>query len=74
MDIASTAAEGASVPATHEIDRVDDGDPTTVVTDAVVLSLIRRLGDTVALSGAVLTGTWAGQSDPVRLASASIRD
>jgi hypothetical protein len=73
MDIASTAAEGASAPAVHQIERVEDVDPTLVVTDAVVLSVVRRLGDAVALSGTVLTGTWEGQSDPVRLASASIR-
>lgn len=74
MDIASTAAEGASVPAVHKLERVEDGDPTAVVTDAVALSVVRRLGAGATLSGTVLTGTWAGQSDPVPLASASIRD
>jgi hypothetical protein len=71
MHIASTAAEGASVPAVNRVERVEDGDPTLIVTDAVALSVVRRLGP--ELPGTALTGTWPGQSDPVALASASLR-
>ncbi|HYN98018.1 MAG TPA: hypothetical protein VES42_29605 [Pilimelia sp.] len=60
--------------------RVDDGDPTVVVTDTLELSVVRVLPDADADADAdgdgegggppVLTGTWTGRSTPVRLASA----
>lgn len=74
MDIASTAPEGASVPAVNRVERVEEGDPTLILTDAVALAVVRGLGTAAGLSGAVLTGTWPGRSDPVPLASATLRD
>jgi hypothetical protein len=74
MGIASTATEGASAPSVMRVERVEGGDPTLIVTDAVALSVVRRLGTDIDLDGVVLTGTWAGHPDPVPLASAVFRD
>jgi hypothetical protein len=56
----------------HRIERVEDADPTVIVTDAVTLSVVRKLDGNADLAGPVLSGTWPGQSEPVRLASASL--
>jgi len=51
------------------IARVDEGDPTVVVTDGPALSIPRVLNGTAAAAGALtLTGTWPGQATPVLLA------
>jgi hypothetical protein len=73
MDIASTSLTADAIaPEVHRIERVEDGDPTVVVTDAVTLSVVRDLDREADLSGPVLTGTWPGRSEPVRLAAASL--
>jgi hypothetical protein len=66
MDIASTGTGAA--PVVSVVKRVDGDDPTVIVTDTVELTVVRTLG--ADLTGIVLTGTWAGQDEPVALASA----
>jgi len=51
--------------------RVDENDPTRIVTDAVELAVVRVLGDGGAVPlGPALTGTWPGRPEPVLLARA----
>lgn len=69
MTIASNATGEA--PAAGEIQRVTKGDPTLIVTNTVELTVVRRIG--ADLTGAVLTGTWRGQTTPIPLASATPR-
>jgi hypothetical protein len=69
MSIASNTTE--DVPAVGAIQRVVAGDPTLVVTDTVELAVVRRLG--AELTGAVLTGTWPGETTPTPLAAATRR-
>jgi len=59
------------VPAVAEVRRVEDGDPTIVVTDTVELSVVRRLGDAESDLPA-LRGTWDGRTK--LLAHARISD
>jgi hypothetical protein len=73
MCIASSATEGAKVPAAGAIQRVVESDPTMIVTDTVELTVIRRLEAGTGLTGAVLTGAWSGQATPMPLASATLR-
>jgi len=73
MSIASSASEGAQVPAVGAIERVVEGDPMLIVTDTVELAVIRRLEAGAGLTGVVLTGNWPGQASPVPLASATLR-
>ena len=75
MTVRGSGASGAPVPAVTTIVRVQDGDPTVIVTDAVELAVRRVLdgaGDAGRPGPAVLTGTWDGQLPPARLAA--IRD
>jgi hypothetical protein len=72
MSIASNAPEGVKVPAVGAIQRVVEGDPTLIVTDTVELAVIRRLEAGTGLTGAVLTGTWPGQTTPTPLASVAL--
>ncbi|WP_203897923.1 CG0192-related protein [Virgisporangium aliadipatigenens] len=44
-----------------------DVDGVTLVVDGLELLVVRRLDPAGALSGAVLTGTWTGQEEPVAL-------
>lgn len=73
MAVASDGAAEAGVPAVEAVRSVVDGDPTRIVTDAVELAVVRRLGAGAAADGAALTGTWSGQPTPVPLAYASRR-
>jgi hypothetical protein len=66
MAIAGSGRTGA--PMIGDISRVEDGDPTVVVTDAVELTVLRRIGDTEA-SGPALTGTWDGETRVLAYAS-----
>jgi hypothetical protein len=69
MSIASIAGSGRTeAPSIGEISRVEDGDPTIVVTDTVELTVLRRIGDTAA-SGPALTGTWDGETRVLSYAS-----
>jgi hypothetical protein len=73
MSIASSATEGTNVLAVGTIQRVVEGDPTLIVTDTVELAVVRRLEAGTGLTGAVLTGSWSGQTTPMPLASATVR-
>jgi hypothetical protein len=66
MSIAGSGRAGA--PTIGDISRVEDGDPTVVVTDAVELTVLRRIGDTEA-SWPALTGTWDGETRVLAYAS-----
>lgn len=70
MAIGSAAV--GDVPELGAVERVVDGDPVSIVTATVELTVVRRLG--AELTGVVLTGTWPGQPTPVALAAASLRD
>ncbi|TDC66985.1 hypothetical protein E1258_01040 [Micromonospora sp. KC207] len=63
----------ATAPGLGAIDRVEDGDPTRIVTDAVELAVVRHVGTEPGPAGARLSGTWDGQPAPLPLASAAPR-
>ncbi|XVS60871.1 CG0192-related protein [Actinosynnema sp. CA-299493] len=73
MGIAVTGHGQGVAPAAGAVERVTEDDPTLVVTATVELVVRRRLDTGGDLTGAVLTGTWAGQETPVPLASATPR-
>jgi hypothetical protein len=52
------------------VDVRDADSATLVITSVADLELLRVLGDSFALGGSTLTGTWAGQAEPVLLAVA----
>jgi hypothetical protein len=52
------------------VDVRDHDSSTLVVTSAAEIELLRVVGNAWAIGGATLTGTWAGQDDPVLLAAA----
>ena len=68
MTITGSGTRDAEVPAVGVVRRVVEGDPTLIVTDAVELAVVRRLDGGTGPDGAVLTGTWSGQSTPLPLA------
>lgn len=68
MTVTSNAPDGTPADA-GTVQRVVDGDPTMIVTDAVELTVLRRLG--TRLTGTILTGAWPGQT-PVALAAATL--
>ncbi len=74
MGLTSAAGAGDAAPAIDAVRSVLDSDEvTTIVTDAVILSVIRGLErDARPPSEAMpsLTGTWSGQLSPVVLALA----
>src|SRR5947207_3630313 len=75
MYVAGSGMPGAEVPASTAVVRVEDADPTTILTDVVELT-VRRVLDGAAGPDAgplALTGTWSGQPVPVLLAQARIR-
>jgi hypothetical protein len=67
------AGGGADATApTVRIARVDDGDPTLIVTDGPALSISRILDGAAATAGVlILSGAWPGQATPVLLATSS---
>ncbi|NBE79926.1 CG0192-related protein [Micromonospora rubida] len=73
MGIAADGAGRFDVPKVGVVDRVEDGDPTHIVTDSVELSVVRLVGGNTGLYGARLTGTWDGQPAPLPLAYAAPR-
>ena len=79
MTIASTGGQDTQVGVDGVVGvvgsfhRVVDDDPTLIVTEAVELAVVRRLGGGIPLAGAMLTGTWSGQASPVPLAYAARR-
>jgi hypothetical protein len=75
--VKGSGAKGANVPIINAVVRVDDDDPTLIVTDSVELLVVRILDDTSGQRGGAdtseqpnLTGTWSGQSTPLLLAHA----
>lgn len=78
MSVTGSGDQGADVPAVTTVVRVDDNDPTLILTDVVELTVTRILDDDTSNrhGGAdtsrqlTLTGTWAGQSTPRFLAQA----
>ncbi|HYQ67167.1 CG0192-related protein [Actinophytocola sp.] len=66
MAIAGSGRAGA--PGVGQVRRVEDGDPTVVVTDTVELTVLRRIGDT-GTSRPALTGTWDGETRVLAYAS-----
>jgi hypothetical protein len=73
MTIAGSGVPDGDVPAVGAIERVEQGDPTVVVTDTVELVVVRRLQGIDARPGATLTGTWSGRSTPQPQAYATPR-
>ena len=74
MYVAGSGMPGAEVPASTAVVRVEDADPTTILTDVVELT-VRRVLDGAAGPDAgplALTGTWSGQPVPVLLARAAL--
>ncbi|HEX2130204.1 MAG TPA: hypothetical protein VHH15_01495 [Actinophytocola sp.] len=66
MGIASTGR--GTAPTVGAVLDVTDGDPALIRTDTVELVVLRRLDAEAEVGGAVLTGTWPGQTTPVPLA------
>ncbi|MFD0818312.1 hypothetical protein ACFQ0D_08265 [Micromonospora zhanjiangensis] len=71
MTLAVDGAPNAPAPAVGSIGQVLPEDPTVIVSDAVQLTVVRRLDGHDRLAGTVLTGTWPGQPAPVPLAYAA---
>lgn len=69
MSVNGSGERGADVPAVATVVRVDDGDPTRILTNAVELTVARTLDDARG-ADLMLTGTWSGRSTPVFLAGA----
>jgi hypothetical protein len=65
---------GATVdaPVADALVRVEEGDPTVIVTAGLELRVVRVLSDDRAVEGLSLTGTWGGRSTPVLLAEARL--
>ncbi len=73
MTIAGSGVHDGDVPVVGAIEKVEQGDPTLIVTDTVELVVVRRLAGIDARPGATLTGTWSGRPTPQPLAYASPR-
>ncbi|MDO3703056.1 hypothetical protein Q3W71_15400 [Micromonospora sp. C28SCA-DRY-2] len=71
--VIGTSGAPVAVPAVGTVRDVVAGDPTVIVTDAVELAVLRRLGAAGQRGGTALTGTWSGQPTPLPLAYASVR-
>jgi hypothetical protein len=75
MTVSGSATNGAAAAvgaaAVGAIVRVEDGDPTLIVTGSVELAVRRVLDDPDAepTGGGVLTGIWGDRSTPYRLAT-----
>jgi hypothetical protein len=72
MSVAVDGAVRSAGPAVGSIRQVTEGDPTTVATDTVELSVFRDLGSGTRAGGG-LVGAWSGQPAPVTLAQVSLR-
>jgi hypothetical protein len=73
MSVSGSGDGTADAPAIEAVTRVDDGDPTLIVTEAAELTVIRILdvpSSPAAATELTLTGTWPGQPNAVILASA----
>jgi hypothetical protein len=72
MTVTGSRAARTEVPTV--VRHVVDGDPAVIVTDAVELTVPRRLDEPKNAPYPMLTGTWPGQPDPVVLAYAQFPD
>ena len=72
MTVTGSGDADGDLPAIGSLRRVDDSDPTRIVTDYVELAVMRRLDAGIELPGATLTGTWPGQNTRLPLACASL--
>ncbi|MEQ4299772.1 hypothetical protein ABNF97_00040 [Plantactinospora sp. B6F1] len=79
MTVTGSGTPDSVLPPVRVVRRVVEDEPTTIVTDAVELAVVRRPGSgDGGLNGAMpttaaLTGTWPGQPTPVPLAYAVLR-
>ncbi|MFY1691561.1 CG0192-related protein [Plantactinospora sp. WMMB782] len=74
MTVTGSGTPGTAVPPVQVIRRVVEDALTTIVTDTVELTVVRRPGSGHGdLPGATLTGTWPGQPSPLPLAYVSMR-
>jgi maltokinase-like protein len=73
MTVTASGTAGAGAPPAGPIRRVLAGDPTTVETESLTLTILHRLPGTAGPTGAALTATWPDQPTPVTLAYASVR-
>jgi hypothetical protein len=77
VSVRGSGAEGAHVSAIDAVVRVDDSDPTIILTDSAELTVARILDDPSSQRRRAdtsrqltLAGTWGGQSTPLLLARA----
>ncbi len=68
MTVSTTSAADADVPTIDAVRGVMDADPTTIVTDPLILVVVRILLRGMPPPSVALTGTWRGQPDAVTLA------
>ena len=73
MEIVSTGTRDAGLPEIGALLGVLVGDPTLIETDLADLAVLRRLDVGEQRPGLRLTGTWAGQPEPLPLAYAAPR-
>ncbi|WP_412543075.1 hypothetical protein R8Z50_11505 [Longispora sp. K20-0274] len=71
LSMAIHATGAGRPPVVEGIDAVTDADLTVITTSGLELTVVRRLDGEPGLTGATLSGTWAGQATPVVLAGAS---
>ncbi|MGN9779197.1 CG0192-related protein [Micromonospora sp. H33] len=65
-----TAEPDRDIPAAGAIRRVEDADPTVIVTDTVELAVLRTVGTGTGGGAGTLTGAWPGGPGHVALAYA----
>jgi hypothetical protein len=71
--VRGSGAYESDVPAVKTLVRVDDEDPTVIVTDSVELAVLRVLGNAVDDGERLtLTGRWDGQPSALILAYAAV--
>jgi hypothetical protein len=75
MSVRGSGAWDGGATAVDTVVRVEDGDPTLILTGTVELAVVRVLDDpappTRPAPAARLTGTWSGRATDVDLARAS---
>lgn len=71
--VRGSGSHEGDVPAVKTLVRVDDEDPTVIVTDSVELAVVRVLDDALDDGERLtLTGTWDGQPSALILAYAAV--
>ncbi len=64
----SSSGTQSDAPSVGAVIRVDDGDPTRIITESVELVILRLLGEPRTGEPLTLTATWSGQATPMLLA------